>query len=558
MGYLDDREPNVRRGAMIGLLQHGGIEGVLAAGQKLMNMTVSADPAERVLAAQILGEVGLRSFYQPLLPLLKDSDPVVKSAAIQAVGKIKHSKLWPPVIEALTDIRLRPVATRALIAGGESALPEIQLTFEKAGQPREVLGKLVHVCSRIKTERVINLLEDKIGFPDPAIRTQILTALCAAQYRAPGPDTTLIQRQIKTEVEEAAQSFALLTALDERPEAALLVAALKVAQKSIQERLFFLLSFLYDGRALQQVQNALKQETGPHRSYALEILDTMLAPDIKNYMLALLEELTPAQRLQKLKGVFSQPPATLEEQLRAVCAGESLGQDYWVRSCAIYAAGQLAFDALAGTINSALTAPEPAVRETAQLALSRLNTIAYTAVGDSLSFSSPRNFLPEMEQKGTPQMYSTIEKVIILKTVNIFAETPDEALVEVAGILEEVEVSAGEQIIEKDELGDTMYIIVNGKVRVHNGEVELNILKERDIFGEMAVLDAEPRSASVTALEDCLLFRLNQDSFYELMADRIEITRGIVRVLSGHVRARVRDVMELRAQLHEKELAANQ
>jgi AAA family ATP:ADP antiporter len=70
--YLEDPDPQVRRGAMVGLLCSGGIEGVLAAGHKLLQMVASPEPAVRAFAAQVLGEVGVRSFYQPLVPLLSD------------------------------------------------------------------------------------------------------------------------------------------------------------------------------------------------------------------------------------------------------------------------------------------------------------------------------------------------------------------------------------------------------------------------------------------------------------------------------------------------------
>jgi CRP-like cAMP-binding protein len=153
-------------------------------------------------------------------------------------------------------------------------------------------------------------------------------------------------------------------------------------------------------------------------------------------------------------------------------------------------------------------------------------------------------------------MLSTIEKVIILKTVGIFAETPDEILAEVATLLEEVELGIGETIFEKGDLGDCLYIIADGEVRVHDGERTLNHLGQGDVFGEMALLDPEPRLSSVTAVEDTRLLRLDQEPFYELMEDRVEVMRGIIHVLSRHLRARVQDLNELRARLQAVERAS--
>jgi len=70
----------------------------------------------------------------------------------------------------------------------------------------------------------------------------------------------------------------------------------------------------------------------------------------------------------------------------------------------------------------------------------------------------------------------------------------------------------------------------------------LNYLGERDVFGEMALVDTQPRLASVTAVEDTELLRLDQNPFYRLMDERSEVSRGVIRVLSRYLRARVHDL----------------
>jgi CRP/FNR family transcriptional regulator, cyclic AMP receptor protein len=102
----------------------------------------------------------------------------------------------------------------------------------------------------------------------------------------------------------------------------------------------------------------------------------------------------------------------------------------------------------------------------------------------------------------------------------------------------------------KGELGDSLYIIITGKLRVDDDDHLLNYLDESDVFGEMALLDAEPRVASVTAVEPTHLLRLDQAPFYELIADRPEVAIGLLHVLTRHLRARVRDVTELKARMN--------
>ncbi|ALG68128.1 cyclic nucleotide-binding domain-containing protein [Beggiatoa leptomitoformis] len=133
-------------------------------------------------------------------------------------------------------------------------------------------------------------------------------------------------------------------------------------------------------------------------------------------------------------------------------------------------------------------------------------------------------------------MLLTLEKVIILKTVNIFSEIPEEYLVELASSVEQIRVKADEIIFKKGDLGSSMYIIVAGKVRIHDGDKEITMLADREVFGELAALDPEPRSATVTALEDTTLFRVNESMLYELITERTEVARGIIRVLCQRLR----------------------
>lgn len=129
-----------------------------------------------------------------------------------------------------------------------------------------------------------------------------------------------------------------------------------------------------------------------------------------------------------------------------------------------------------------------------------------------------------------------IEKVLMLKTVPMFRLTSDELLAEIGAILEEVDYRAGETIFAKGEVGESMYIIVSGRVRVFDGDAELSVLADKEIFGELALLDPQPRSASVMALDDASLFRLDGETFSQLMASNPEIVRGVLHVLCERLR----------------------
>lgn len=130
-----------------------------------------------------------------------------------------------------------------------------------------------------------------------------------------------------------------------------------------------------------------------------------------------------------------------------------------------------------------------------------------------------------------------IEKVLLLKSLSIFEETPETVLAEVAEILEEEQYDAGATIFNAGDLAQCMYIIFKGEIRIHKGGHTLAMLKENDFFGELSLLDTESRSASATANTESFLLKIDQEPFYEIMESRIEVARGIIKTLCKRLRA---------------------
>jgi len=130
-----------------------------------------------------------------------------------------------------------------------------------------------------------------------------------------------------------------------------------------------------------------------------------------------------------------------------------------------------------------------------------------------------------------------VEKVFILKSLSIFKDTPEHILADLAPLMQEKEFDQNKLIFNEGERGDCMYIIHQGSVKIHKGNTVLAILNEKEVFGELSLLDAEARSASATTASDCILFSINQEPFYELIEDRPEVARGFIKILCQRLRA---------------------
>jgi CRP/FNR family transcriptional regulator, cyclic AMP receptor protein len=133
-------------------------------------------------------------------------------------------------------------------------------------------------------------------------------------------------------------------------------------------------------------------------------------------------------------------------------------------------------------------------------------------------------------------MLSTVEKVLFLKSIDLFSQIAGEDLAQVALVSTEESRDQGEEIFAEGEAGDALYLVLDGKVRIHRSDRVIAELGDRECFGEMAILDPAPRMATVTALHDTSLLKISREDFQEILLEKPEIAMGIIKVLTRRLR----------------------
>jgi CRP/FNR family cyclic AMP-dependent transcriptional regulator len=135
---------------------------------------------------------------------------------------------------------------------------------------------------------------------------------------------------------------------------------------------------------------------------------------------------------------------------------------------------------------------------------------------------------------------TTVERVVALHRVGIFADVPGRTLAALAQRASEVEVPAGALVIAEGAVEEHLFAVVRGRVRVHRAERTVTVLGPGATVGELAALVPEPRSASVMALEPTTLLRIDRPLLEELLADRPALANGIIAALVAMLRERAR------------------
>src|SRR5262249_49143303 len=123
-----------------------------------------------------------------------------------------------------------------------------------------------------------------------------------------------------------------------------------------------------------------------------------------------------------------------------------------------------------------------------------------------------------------------IDRIAFLQNVPLFAGMTSQELLRVAEIVKEVNFPSDTMIIREDDVGDYMFILVDGEVLIHRGSAQVGKLQSKDFFGEMSILDRGLRSASVTTLSNCQLLRIDERDFWQILVVRIHMDGSLVSI----------------------------
>ena len=134
------------------------------------------------------------------------------------------------------------------------------------------------------------------------------------------------------------------------------------------------------------------------------------------------------------------------------------------------------------------------------------------------------------------QMITSLEKTLYLKDSSIFKDIPAKELIFISQELEEIQYSDNSQIFKDGEVGDSMYFIFNGEIKISKGNKELVCLKRGDYFGEMALLDGEPRSADATTMTNAVLLKLESSKFKNILYSNHHVIKGVLSMLCTRLR----------------------
>ncbi len=129
-----------------------------------------------------------------------------------------------------------------------------------------------------------------------------------------------------------------------------------------------------------------------------------------------------------------------------------------------------------------------------------------------------------------------LKKIRILKSIDILSFLHEATLERLAEESLELTLLPQEILFNEGEEGKTMYIILNGEVRIFKKELEITVMGSGAIFGEMALIEKQPRSASVQALDQVDLIEINEEQFQRYFAGQPQVLMALMKTMSARFR----------------------
>ncbi len=475
---LDARDVGLRCAAIGALSEIGPKEAADAALRELVDRGEHASVVERREVARVLGRVKDARWARALSAYLEDPDPTVRRVAISAVGEGRYLGLAPKILPFLTWREERQSARATLAALGDEVVPQLESALNDRSKASALRYQLPRVLWQIGTEAALAALLFSNIEDDAFLHYRIGVALSRLREEKPElpVDATRVREALgrrRAQYRKLVEAFRDLRA--GLGDSALLTRVVGDRLDQAFEISFWLLGCLYPARSLRRVHQHLVGQDPRRRAYALELLENLLPEQD----LELVLEQTEAHHRQLPPGAAGRLP----DQLGFLCHSD----DRVVRACARQLARGL-----------------------------RLWS------------------LPHQEDDMSE---STLKRLFSLEDVEIFAQTDVDDLAAIAALAKEQSFRKGERIYAEGDPGDALYIITEGSVdAIKHGE-KVMTMREKEVFGDVSLLDGTPRPTDMVAAADVKALVIERRDFLDLLSDRPELLQGIFRVVSRQLKS---------------------
>jgi len=541
---FDDRQPELRDAAIVALIADGGLPGILVGGQRLQEMMHSPDSTRRSDAAKLLGRVGQPALARTLQPLLRDECVQVRrSAAIAAYG-CPSSSLVAPLLDVMPERPMIKPVVLALVAIGPEAIPELQRRLHDVDTPRLIRLNIPRALHGIGVPRGLEVLRACFDAEDEGVRQKCLASASRlredlnAEPLPPSRVQPMIAREIREHI-ETRDGYLSIRPWLARP---LLDRRLRYELRGHIVRIMRLCEQVYPRAHVAAARAGIFSSDPSRRANALEVLDNVLDRENRHAILDIVDRYAcDCDFLDQPKRASGKLPVRARRWFDARIALPG----HYRRSLIFEAVGYHAVSQLAESARTYTNKENPLMRECALIAIAGCWLEGWRQELERAEHDphpSVRNYAQYVlrnEDAGLdPEdaMYTTVEKILYLQEVPLFADVPGNELMPLAMRSPVLSFSAGDRLFEEGDPGDSLLVVFHGRITLQRADTPLTEIGPGEVIGEMAILHEAPRLVTATAVTDVDVLRVSAEDFRLALQDTAEFANGVISVLAKRIR----------------------
>jgi ATP:ADP antiporter, AAA family len=365
--YLDAPDVRLRGAALAVIMELAGESDAPRVRRRIAPLLASDDPAFRAMVAEALGARPAPSaLLEPLPGLLDDPDPHVRRAALRAAGNAGLRTAVPRLIDALGEPGDSGAARGGLAPLGDRVVGTLGDYLIDPTVALEVRREIPRVLGDIGTQQAVHALFRARDRRDVPLSTRILEA--STRIRNAHPHVSFPAALVTEDITHDVRShlFALVNyrscPLGARQSGErLLCIALNERMDQALARAFRRLSLLYHPREIMAAWHGIGSTEPRARGHALEYLENALAPEHRELVMPLVDDIGDDDRQTFAETRFGLQYHGHDASLAALLHSE----DAWLRTLAIYVVGARRLRALRAPVEAGLEDPDRRVRETA-------------------------------------------------------------------------------------------------------------------------------------------------------------------------------------------------
>jgi len=518
--YLNDDNPELQVTAAAAL-QIMKSEKSDEARKLIQEKMSSDDPIIQAMAVRHLVDQEDILTQTLLKQFLENPSEITSNAALAVAGKRKNSELIPAIITNLANPKTLPTARFILQQFSEDiVITELIKFLENENIDRDLLRGIVVTLKVFKSNETIDALIALLERNEKRVMGEIIdTLLSMARQELLSEEH---ENKLKLEVNKISKhAYRLIDFLHGVEQVDKEHTLNEVIQHELSKQVPLLLKLgILDipSTPVESYLQTIKKKDQRQMPFVLEVLDNIFDRDEKELITPLVESNSTEKLAEIGEKHFDEIPIGLEKHLNIMISGDKkwaavVATDFALLHQLTTVLKNVNWENISGSLalQEIIAKHDNAIDMNEHLQKFKLN-------------------------KEELAMYSTLEKTILLKTVNLFQTIPTEDLSKVAQIAVEEQFNANMPLFVEGDFGDSLYIIMDGDIKIHKGDRHIASLGKGACLGEMALLDQEPRSADATSETDATLLKITQEDFYEIMSSNMEIMQGIVKLLTGRLR----------------------